>query len=366
MPIGISRTIAVTHSASSDDMDTIRRFGLVGSAALGVPRLLRRSKAAATVLLSHRYFSGSEAKSRSIDRLRGQLEWLQGAYKPISVSTLINGLAKGDVLNDSIVVTTDDALCDVYEVCEEFRNFGVPLAIFACVGWVGSQAFVENDALIQAVNAIQWYEGPDARITLGGKFNCDLVPSKKSENIDWILNERELLLPHLEELYFEIAALTERPRPRAVCTWSELHQLASVGVYIGAHSVSHVPISQMSAVRRDFEIRESKRVIEAQFGSCTAFAYPFGMRGTYSDSTLAELKAAGFQAAFLTHSDVITESSSIFELPRITLPDTPLPLIEFKARVRGGGIPFRRLKEFALSKAGLMDTLDFHPETPSV
>ena len=75
------------------------------------------------------------------------------------------------------------------------------------------------------------------------------------------------------------------------------------------------------------------------------FAYPFGIRGTYDDATRAELRAAGFRAAFLTRSDVVTSSSSMLELPRITLPDIPIPLVEFKARVRGGGIPFRKLKE---------------------
>jgi peptidoglycan/xylan/chitin deacetylase (PgdA/CDA1 family) len=160
--------------------------------------------------------------------------------------------------------------------------------------------------------------------------------------------QRAALLPHLEEFCMKVIALRERRRSRrAVCNWSELQKLAFSGVYIGAHSISHAPISQMSAVRRNFEINESKRYIEAKFGSCAAFAYPFGSRGTYNSSTLAEVKDAGFQAAFLSHSDVITATSPIFELPRITLPDSPMPLLEFKARVRGGGIPLRKLREFA-------------------
>jgi hypothetical protein len=91
---------------------------------------------------------------------------------------------------------------------------------------------------------------------------------------------------------------------------------------------------------------ESKRVIESKIGSCTAFAYPSGMRGTYNKSTLAELKAAGFEGAFVTHSDFVTVPSPTFELPRITLPDVPMSLYEFKARVRGGGIPLQKLKRF--------------------
>ena len=245
----------------------------------------------------------------------------------------------------SIVVTTDDAKFDIYEVSEEFRNFGVPLAIFVCVGWVTLHDFSENDTLIRAVDALEWYRGPDTRIRFGNRYICDLSASKKAMNVDWILNERQSLLPHLEELCTKISALGDsRHSKHTICNWSELQELASSGSYIGAHSISHIPISQMSAVRRNFEINESKRVIEAKFGSCTSFAYPYGMRVTHNSSIQTELRSAGFQAAFLNHSDVVIESSPKFELPRIAIPDAPMPLTEFKTRVQGGGIPFQRLK----------------------
>jgi hypothetical protein len=335
--------IRVTMRSKSKMTNPLKRLALVSSAAFGAPRLFKRAQPTATVVLSHKYFFPDEPKVRSIDRLRRQLEWLRRAYKPISVPELVNGLVKGIVPDNSIVATTDDALLDVYEVLEEFRSFEVPLALFVCVGWVPSDDFSEGNALIRVVNAIQWYQGPDARIRFGNRFSCDLAATRRSANIDWILNERASLLPYLEELCLKIAALDKRTH-RMVCNWSELHELASSGAYIGAHSISHVPISQMSAVRRNFEIVESKHIIKSKFGSCTTFAYPYGMSGTYNSSTLAELKAAGFQAAFLSHSDFITASGPIFELPRIALPDAPMPLVEFKARVRGGGIPFRKLK----------------------
>lgn len=306
---------------------------------------LRPIEPHATVLLSYRYFVPGEPKARSLDRLRRQLEWLRSAYRPISIPQLLKGLEQGTVPDRSIVVTTDDAKFDIYEVSEEFRNFGVPLAIFVCVGWVTLHDFSENDTLIRAVDALEWYRGPDTRIRFGNRYICDLSASKKAMNVDWILNERQSLLPHLEELCTKISALGDsRHSKHTICNWSELQELASSGSYIGAHSISHIPISQMSAVRRNFEINESKRVIEAKFGSCTSFAYPYGMRVTHNSSIQTELRSAGFQAAFLNHSDVVIESSPKFELPRIAIPDAPMPLTEFKTRVQGGGIPFQRLK----------------------
>jgi hypothetical protein len=270
---------------------------------------------------------------------------LRSAYRPISIPELLKGLEKGGVPDRSIVVTADDVKLDVYEVSEEFRNFGVPLAVFVCVGWVTLHDFSENDTIIRTVDALEWYRGPDTRIRFGNGYVCDLSASKKSSSIDWILSERGSLLPYLEELRTKISALGEqRHSKHTICNWSQLQELASSGVYIGAHSISHVQICEMSAVRRNFEINESKRFIEAKFGSCTSFAYPYGSRATHNSCTETELKSAGFQAAFLSHSDIVTEFSPKFRLPRITIPDGPMPLTEFKARVQGGGILFQRLK----------------------
>jgi hypothetical protein len=235
-------------------------------------------------------------------------------------------------------------------VSEEFRDFGVPLAVFVCIGWVTLHDFSESDTVIRTVDALEWYRGPDTRISFGNRYVCDLSASKKSASIDWILSERESLLPYLEELRTKISALGDRRHSKhAICNWSQLQELASSGVYIGAHSISHVPLREISVVRRNFEINESKRFIEAKFGSCTAFAYPFGSRASHNAES--ELKSAGFQAAFLTHSDVVTAFSPRFRLPRITIPGGPMPFTEFKARVQGGGILFQRLKRLIFQDA---------------
>lgn len=134
-------------------------------------------------------------------------------------------------------------------------------------------------------------------------------------------------------------------RPRTVCNWSELRELTEAGVHIGAHSVTHVPIAEMTPIRQQFEVNVSKTLIAERIGECSTFAYPFGTRGSYSAVTSEIIKSAGYDAAFLTHTDFVTANSHPLELARITLPDLPLPLYEFKARVRGGGLPLRLLKD---------------------
>lgn len=326
-------------------MHTAKGVALAASAAVGAPRFFRSASPAATVLLGHSFFVPGESRRHSIDRLRRQLDWLRHNHRPISIPQLLQGLEKGMIPDGAVVVTTDDALLDVYEVSEEFKAFGVPLAVFVCVGWVHSKNDSAADLLREIATAIQWYAGPDSEIDLGNTFRFELTSSKKAAIIDHILKERESIEPYLEELCAKINALSQPAPYRTVCNWRELVALAASGVHIGAHSVSHVRISKMSAIRQDFEIKESKRVLDAKIGDCVSFAYPYGVQGTYDASTYNRVKNAGFRCAFLSHSDFVTTTSDNFELPRISLPDADMPLYEFKARVRGGGIPVRKLKE---------------------
>ena len=326
-------------------MHTPKGVVLAASAGIGAPRLFQPMGPVATVLLSHSFFVPGESRGHSIDRLRYQLDWLQRNYRPISVPELLQSLGRGTVPDGAVVVTTDDALLDVYEVSEEFNAFEVPLAVFVCVGWVHSEDRSATDRLIEMVTAIHWYDGPDSRIDLGNRFGFELTKSTKTAIIDNILMKRDSIEPYLDELCDKIGALSKPAPHRSVCNWLELRELASAGVHVGAHSISHVRISQMSAIRQDFEIKESKRALDRKIGACVSFAYPYGVKGTYDASTHAQVKKAGFRCAFLSHSDFVTPDSDSFELPRISIPSADMPLYEFKARVRGGGVPLRKLKD---------------------
>ena len=115
-------------------MHTPKGVVLSASAGVGAPRLFQATGPVATVLLSYSFFAPGESQRHSIDRLRRQLEWLRRNYRPISVPQLLQELEKGAPPDGAVVVTTDDALLDVYKVSEEFKSFGVPLAVFVCVG----------------------------------------------------------------------------------------------------------------------------------------------------------------------------------------------------------------------------------------
>ena len=61
-------------------------------------------------------------------------------------------------------------------------------------------------------------------------------------------------------------------------SWSELAQMATAGFEIGAHSVTHRPLTEIPQSEAATEIVESKATIEDRLGQAVqTFAYPFGM-----------------------------------------------------------------------------------------
>ena len=60
-------------------------------------------------------------------------------------------------------------------------------------------------------------------------------------------------------------------------TWEHLHEWVGAGLEVGAHTMNHIPLNQATLERCQFEILESKRILEKKVGvEIRHFAYPFG------------------------------------------------------------------------------------------
>ncbi len=84
-------------------------------------------------------------------------------------------------------------------------------------------------------------------------------------------------------------------------TWDELAQLAPLGWEIGAHTVTHRPLTSLSADEARREILESKTTIEQKLSrAVTTFAYPFGLMNAASRDCVRENFRAGCSVEFGT------------------------------------------------------------------
>jgi peptidoglycan/xylan/chitin deacetylase (PgdA/CDA1 family) len=115
----------------------------------------------------------------------------------------------------------------------------------------------------------------------------------------------------------------------------ELDQLAGAGMCIGAHTVSHPMLSQLSPDLAWTEISESKHNLEQAVGrNIWPLAYPFGDTSSVTSRELRMAEAAGFKCAFVNVGGGFGTQTPKFALPRVHV-TAAMTLAEFEAHVSG-------------------------------
>jgi peptidoglycan/xylan/chitin deacetylase (PgdA/CDA1 family) len=118
-----------------------------------------------------------------------------------------------------------------------------------------------------------------------------------------------------------LAAQLGGPLPNDLMLMDEqVRELQKAGVEIGAHTVNHPILCNLSTDEAREEILESKQNLEEILGSSVRlFAYPNGRRGEDYDSEHAELvRSLGFRAAVSTHPGAAGSETDAYQLPRFT------------------------------------------------
>jgi len=106
--------------------------------------------------------------------------------------------------------------------------------------------------------------------------------------------------------------------PEAYISWDEARMLLEGGIAIGSHSMTHRSVARISSTEAQEEILRSREILEDRIGEqMLAFAYPFGTRADYNETTAGLIKDAGYACAFTSQHGAIYAESDAFTLPRI-------------------------------------------------
>jgi peptidoglycan/xylan/chitin deacetylase (PgdA/CDA1 family) len=141
---------------------------------------------------------------------------------------------------------------------------------------------------------------------------------------------------------FVTSSLIGRPYespPERYMTWDELRQLAASGlVAIGSHAHTHRSLGLMPPAEAVREAQQSREKLSRELGrDVTVFAYPFGTRSDFNDTTDRLLREAGYKVAFKSVHGTIQSGMNLVSLPRI--------------KIEGG----ESLRMFSLASRGAMD-----------
>ncbi|MEM9162572.1 MAG: polysaccharide deacetylase family protein [Cyanobacteria bacterium P01_F01_bin.4] len=272
---------------------------------------------------------------------------------PLRLQDLNQQLGEGQRLRRSIVLTFDDGYADNFHQAKPLlEQYDIPATVFITTGGIDqTQEF--------------WWDELDRLLLQPGRLPDVLRLTIDGEPCEWGLGEAahyrqaDFLRHHLWRMEAEDEAAAD-PTPRHglyrslyqklqhlslaergqllddIRVWANAEpvgrpthrslsqeELVELGsgelVEIGAHTVSHPFLADLSIVSQQDEIQQSKDYLERTLGRpVTSFSYP---NGSYAADTKAAVQAMGFDCACCSIADRVQPDSDRFLLPRVVVED---------------------------------------------
>jgi peptidoglycan/xylan/chitin deacetylase (PgdA/CDA1 family) len=251
-----------------------------------------------------------------LDGFRRQLDHFARTAHIASAAEFGQCLASAQPAPDAIVLTFDDGLRDhAAFVLPELRARGLwgiffvstlPYAqrvldvhkVHLALGRAGGRVVLRVlEGLIQP----EMIE-PEYVASLQSELYRGHVEDEATSRVKRLLNyylklEHRAWLCH--EVYLRTGGDPARDVPQHYLSGAQLHELSALGMTIGAHSVSHRLLSQLSAAEQEREVKGSIATLEQLLGQRVAsFCYPYGGDHSFNADTLRLLTAAEIDFAF--------------------------------------------------------------------
>jgi len=292
--------------------------------------LLGKMVGHAVILGYHRVIDGPDPYQLAVspERFAEHMAVLARMARPLPLGDLPDLLVRGEVPKRTVAVSFDDGYADVLHLAKPLlAQFGIPATVFVTSGALGREL---------------WWDRLDRLATGAAARGCRLsLPVGESLFVWPAMGEtcsegelrralyrrlraldqaaRQAVLDQLAELV-GASSQDDRVGLRRVVAPGELRQLADGNlVEIGAHTVTHPALSQLSAERQREEIVGSRRQLEAASGRrIEGFSYPFGDAGSGAAAIVQE---EGFSYACQSRNGVAWRRTEQFALPRFWVPN---------------------------------------------
>jgi peptidoglycan/xylan/chitin deacetylase (PgdA/CDA1 family) len=255
-----------------------------------------------------------------VERFDWQMALLRECCYPMSLAEGVDGLKRGALPPRAVAVTFDDGYADNAAIALPIlRKHAIPATFFIAPGFLdGGRMW--NDSVIEAVRRAPGDSVETGFIGLG------VLPLSGVEARSQIADQIIKAVKHLpteqrSALVAEFCARIGAELPTdLMMTREQVRSLAAAGMEIGAHTLTHPILRNLTDEAARREIHESRSVLEGITGrTVRAFAYPNGRPGEdYSARDRAIVESLGFDYALSTRWGVASAKSDVFQLPRFT------------------------------------------------
>ncbi|MHC4675974.1 MAG: polysaccharide deacetylase family protein [Planctomycetota bacterium] len=249
---------------------------------------------------------------------------------PISLKEMSHRLKNGNLPHCPIVITFDDCYADNYYQAKPLLDqYEVPATVFVVTGCMGKNFWWDELSHI-----IFQPKTLPANLSLsvdGHHYACHLDDNREGS--------RKRIMRSLHQQMRAISEENRQMMLRKLSEWAgveqnnlenhrsltteEIKKLAAGSlIEIGAHTVTHSPLSALSVPKQKVEIVQSKEDLEKILGTqVTSFSYPYGLKKDFTSESVTIVQESGFERACTNVVDVVNHRSRLFELPRFWVRD---------------------------------------------
>ncbi len=246
--------------------------------------------------------------------LRSALRFFAEHYTCLTLSKAVERFYAGDAPNRPLMaVTFDDGRKDNFlHGLPALRSTGVPATFFVPAGRVDDPTPLWHDELGWLTRHLLEKDDTDllSKYLEGQNGDTDAIHHVVQQAKNLSSQKREKLIVRLRERAGELPLPSwEGPMP-----WNELRQLVREGHEIGSHSMSHDVLLDSLGANQAAEVKDSRSRIERELSTTVrSFCFP---TGEYDETTLREIRSAGYESAVTTHWGANLRDADPYELRR--------------------------------------------------
>jgi peptidoglycan/xylan/chitin deacetylase (PgdA/CDA1 family) len=289
-----------------------------------------------------------------------QIRYISTKYRVFPLQKVVNEIKRGASLPDNTAVLTFD---DGYRnnltlALPILKKYNVPATIFLTAGYIGTEKILPLDEAFLIIAGAQ-EKAPFITPELGiGPILFD-SPKAVYQGYKQTVAALKKLPTSLQKLH--LARLRDFLKPEykdsvladfQMLTWGDVHKLLSSGLIdIGAHTISHEILTNVSHREAEQEILASKSLIEQWTGhTINLFAYPNGTPADYDDRHITCLKNTGFSCSVTTTGRLNRLDDNCFCLGRICVgPELSSSISRFALMAAGfNGTIRKALEKYAV------------------
>jgi peptidoglycan/xylan/chitin deacetylase (PgdA/CDA1 family) len=274
---------------------------------------------------------------------------LKKRFDVLPLAALDDVLKKPERHSRALFLMSDDGYANAEDAADILEEIGLPWTLFVSTQHIGAternpmfraRAFLRyariGDYVLPHIGRVDFLSRPRDSEEKRVIAQLKTLPAERARETLAAMDE------HLAEAGLsDLAALFPSD---GFLSWAQLKALGRRGVTIGAHAHWHWPMNARQ--NHNYLVEQAllpKRLIEAEIGPCTAFAYPFGNVEDVSRAAWHAVRDAGYAYAFTTLSASLDASGNRYLLPRYGLGTRQTNLASTISTLRAGN---RRLQRW--------------------